>query len=352
MFGFDPLSHNERAEADALHDYLDGLNAGVLAPHDEIDPGLQATVSQVHTSGRQSSPPRGLKTQLWEELMSASSLPAGPIEVPGVRSIDQLSGTGIRSFPRETIRTRVRRQTLWLAAAALILLSVVAGLAYGPGGGGGSGKDGDTASMLAPFASPEISDPLSEMPTKEPLVLTGPVADPAGCTTSALRLNEIDAILDAASRSVLYEGGVQRPVTPGFIDLNSINLPPTEGTPTDDTTASAIEPVFNMYWSCVSAGSTRQQLYLFTPSGIAKQLMNPNGQPMWGNITTLGVPPTPQATEYLSHVPEITAMTTLADGRVVVEFQAFENWDAKSYMVFFQSNGTWFIDDYFCGSCG
>jgi hypothetical protein len=127
----------EDADARALDDYLDELNAGVLAPRGEIEPDIATVASQLQQVGIRTAEPAGLRTQLWEDLMStAPSIETGSLAAPISRNLRKLRDVSAPlGVPRNVKRLRPRYMFELIAAAMLILGLVGAGLISQRGGG-------------------------------------------------------------------------------------------------------------------------------------------------------------------------------------------------------------------------
>jgi len=347
MFGFDPLSRNERAEADALHDYLDALNAGVLAPHGEIDSGLAATVSQVHRSGRPSAAPYGLKSQIWEDLMSTSTSVA--VTPEGVATPVRRPSSGDGPFARLAQPLgRVSRVlpsiNAYAAAAVLVVMVMIGGLgAYTLRPGSGSPSTGGS-SMPAVIAQ---ASPSAEE-TKD--LMQDCYSQPA------VDLKDVFAIVNSAVFQTPLvrgaEGEQGEPVRkPTFVG----NLPADTpvGTDADAATREAVIDAYLGFRLCSAQGINLQVLSLFTPAGIAR-LFVPGGDSIdFGTITSLLDPyagdknglPYPNVDNLTD---EIQSVQVLDDGRVVLALEptdpnvAYSNYH---YLIFVKDGDRWLIDD-------
>lgn len=347
MFGFDPLSRNERAEADALHDYLDDLNAGVLAPQDEIDPDLRATVAQVHTSGRQPAAPYGVKNQIWEDLMSSTpsaSIAPGSIASSGRRRITNSGGSIRLTQPLGRVSRALPALNYYAAAAVLAVIVMIGGIgAYTlrPTTGGPS-TGGPTVPAAIAQASPEAAfdkDALQDCYAQ-------PAAD----------LKEIFAIVNSAVFQTPYttdrDPNATEPVRkPTFVGDLPAETP--IGTDADAETRQAVTDAYLTFRLCSSQGFDLQVLTLFTPAGTARLLV-PGGDAIdFGTITTLLNPYADQQTGLL--YPDVTALTNeiqsvqvLDDGRVVLSIEPTDPNAAYSnyhYLIFAEVDGRWLIDD-------
>jgi hypothetical protein len=333
-----------------LDHFYDGLVSGEPAPQGEIDPELASIAMRLNRTGRRSAAPHAFKQQLWEDLMQSSgTVPAQsgftglrpPLSQPIDHQPADQSSPAWRGVPRSVL--------LQAAVAALLVLGVLS--AFRPGFDQG---DAPELSLNAPLlGSPAASPWAAAHDEATPQVVTGELALPEDCTTHVLRLNEIAAILDAASRDVTYEGGQQRPTGREYLILQTTMVTFSGDATVDQAIVGEIQPVYDMYFACASAGSVRQKLYLMTPSGIARRLINPNGRPVWLGIAQLGVPPTPVPGNL--YIPEITATQELQDGRIAVRYQyRYEdgNMSGPSTMIFRNIDGTWYIDEIQCGTCG
>ncbi|MCA9860223.1 MAG: hypothetical protein KC438_10890, partial [Thermomicrobiales bacterium] len=264
-----------------LDHFYDDLIAGEPAPRHEVEPELATIAARLHQMGSRSVAPHAFKQQLWEDLMQSSSASTHSgftgSRSPFAPTIDRRTD----EWPRQTVwRGMPRSVLLQTAVAALLVVGLLAAFLPGFTDRGG----GPELSLNAPiFGSPQAT----------PLAFTGEVARPEDCTTHVLRLNEIAAILSAASRDVMYQGGQQRPTGPERLSLQPTEVAFAPVMTVDETIVAEIQPVYDMYFACSSAGSVRQKLYLMTPSGIARSLINPDGEPVWGNVVQLGLPPTP-----------------------------------------------------------
>ncbi len=333
-----------------LDQFYDDLVAGEPAPQGDVDPELASIATRLYRTGRRSAAPHAFKQQLWEDLMqSPGTAPAQsgftgarPPLPPGIghRPADQ-SSPAWRGLPRAVL--------LQAAVTALLLVGLLA--AFRPGFDQGGGPE---LSLNAPlFGSPSASPLAAAHDEATPQVVTGELALAEDCTTHVLRLNEIAAILDAVDRSVIYEGGQQRPTGREYLSLQPTAVFFPDDATVEQAIVGEIRPVYDMYFACASAGSVRQQLYLMTPSGVARRLINPNGRPVWLGIAQLGVPPTPVPGDL--YIPEITATQELQDGRIAVRYQyRYENgsMSGPSTMIFRDIDGTWYIDEVQCGICG
>lgn len=331
-----------RSQAAAnLDRFYDDLVTGEPAPRDDVDPELATIATQLYRTGSRSKAPHAFKQRLWEDLMQSSSVSTNSgftgSRIPFAPAIDRHAD----EWPKQaTWRGVPRSVLLQTAVAALLVVGLLAAFLPGFNDRGG----GPELSLNAPiFGSPEAT----------PLASTGEVARPEDCTTHVLRLNEIAAMLDAVSRDVAYEGGVQRPTGREHLTLQPTTVTFADDATVDPALVGQIEPVYDMYFACGSAGSIRQQLSLMTPSGVVRSLMNPNGRPVWGNVVRLGVPPTPG--RGTSHIPEITATQQLDDGRIAARFQyqyVDGSMSGPSTMIFRNIDDTWYIDEFQCGICG
>jgi hypothetical protein len=335
-----PKRWRVKAAANLDHFY-DDLIAGEPAPRSEIDPEIATIATRLFRTGRQSAAPHAFKQQLWEELMQSSKVSAQS-NLSGLHT--RFAPAAVRQPaeqpPRTTWRGVPRLVLLQTAVAALLLLGLLA--TFRPGFDRGS--------------SPEwsLNAPTFGSPAATPLVPAGELARPQDCTTHVLRLNEIAAMLaSVTNNNQQYEGGQQRPTGPEYLSLQATEVTFNDDATVDSATAAEIEPVYNMYWACGSAGSVRQQYYLMTPSGIVRTLINSNGTPIWGNVVQLGVPPTPVPGAV--YIPEITATQQLDDGRIAIRYQ-FQYQDGSesgpSTMIFRSIDGAWYIDEVQCGICG
>lgn len=347
MFGFDPLFRNERAEADALHDYLDDLNAGVLAPQDEIDPSLAATVSQVHRTGRQPAAPYGLKSQIWEELMSStpSAMATPGVIAPQPRRQPHHSGPFARvTQPLGRVSRAFPSINAYAAAAILVVMVMIGGLgAYALRPGNGSPSTGGNSLPAAiAQASPSADG------TKD--VFQACYDQPA------MDLKDVFSIVNSAVFQTPYttdsDPNATEPVRkPTFVGDLPAETP--IGTDADAATREAVVNAYLAFRFCSSQGIDLQVLSLFTPAGMAR-LFVPGGDAIdFGTITSLLDPYAGEQTglqypniDNLTN--EIQSVQTLDDGRVVVALEPTDPNGAYSnyhYVIFAQNGDRWLIDD-------
>ncbi|MGH2548993.1 MAG: hypothetical protein ACRDHN_06360, partial [Thermomicrobiales bacterium] len=258
MFGFDPLSRNERAEADALHDYLDDLNYGVLAPGGEIDPDLQTTVSQVHTSGRQPAAPYGLKSQIWEDLMSttpSASIAPRSIGSPQRQRVTNAGPATRLTQPLGRVSRVLPALNYYAAAAVLAVIVMIGGIgayALRPGTGGPS-TGGTSVPAAIAQASPEAA--FDKDAVKD-------------CSAQpATDLKEIFAIVNSAVFQTPYttdrNPNATEPVRkPAFVGDLPAETP--VGTDADAMTRQAVTDAYLAFRLCSSQGFDLQVLTLFT----------------------------------------------------------------------------------------
>jgi hypothetical protein len=340
MTPFDP----QRDDADRLNDYLDDLAMGEPAPRSDIDSDLAKTVSQVHAGGDDAIANPHLKSQIWEDLMSTSyAADAGNVAAP-IRSIDQIGHSRSGWMPAFAPgKNRGSRFALLAAAVAVfVLLSGVIYSAMQPGSPNPGAPNNNyaflsTSDGATPIAWPEGSE--------------YPPAD--DCTVPVVRVNEIVAIVQSS-----YEGwervSSQRdfPLTPADNVPSAPPLP--EGEAVDAETTTAIEQVYYTWTACANAGSLRQQFWLYSNDAIARHLA-PNGKPILSMFVTLADEPAP-VTEMAVPLRPILELRELPDGRValIVETLGGAPTDDtfSNYFLFVEHNGNWYIDDYYCGSCG
>lgn len=347
MFGFDPLSRNERAEADTLHDYLDDLNRGVLAPAGEIDPNLETTVSQVHTSGRQPAAPYGLKSQIWEDLMSntpsAATAPTS-IAAPHRHRTAHIGSSNRLSQPLGRVSRILPAFNYYAAAAVLVVIVMIGGYGAYSLRPGSSGPEMGGNSLPAAIiqASPEAAYDKDALET----CYAQPAAD----------LKDVFAIVNSAVFQTPYttdrDPNATEPVRkPTFVGDLPAETP--IGTVADNATAQAVTDAYISFRLCSSQGFDLQVLTLFTPAGIARLLV-PGGDAIdFGTITTLLNPYADQQTGLV--YPDVTALTNeiqsvqvLDDGRVVLALEPTDPNAAYSnyhYLIFTEVDGRWLIDD-------
>ncbi len=329
-------------EADRLDDYLDDLAMGEPAPRSTIEPDLAQTVARVNRSGAAEAPPH-LKAAIWEDLMSATyagdaGTMAAPID-PGAR-IDRSRSGWLPTFTPD----KSRSSRFALVAAAVAVFALIGGLVYSamqPGGPSPTPPGGNYA-FFAPGDATPIAWP-------EDTVFP-PAED---CTVPVVRVGEITAILQSSYEG-WERGSSQRdfPLTPADNVPSAPPLP--DGEVVDAETTAAIEEVYYTYIACRNAGSIRQEFWLMSNDGIARALA-PNGRPTLGMIGMLAVEPTPVPGNAVPLYP-IEELRLLPDGRVALIYQTLGSAPVEdqyiNYLIFVEHNGSWYIDDRYCGTCG
>lgn len=336
-----PFNHRSD-DADRLNDYLDDLAMGEPAPRSAIEPDLAQTVARVHQSGAAEAPPH-LKATIWEDLMSATyaadaGTMAAPIE-PGAR-IDRARSGWMPTFAPGKSRSG---RFAWLAAAVAVF-ALLGGLMYAALGPGDPvpGPPTRNAALFAPGDATPLAWPDgTEFPPAE------------DCTVPVLRIGEITAIVQSSYEG--WERGASQRDFPLTQANNAPSVPPLpDGEAVDPQTAAAIEEVYYTLRACMNAGSIRQQFWLYSNDGIARYLA-PIGRPMLGMIGTLAVEATPVLGNAVPLHP-IVEMRELPDGRVALIYETLGGApDGEQYMnflIFVEHNGSWYIDDQYCGTCG
>lgn len=347
MFGFDPLSRKEHGEADALHDYLDDLNNGVLAPGGEIDLDLQTTVSRIHTSGRQPAAPYGLKSQIWEDLMStnpSASIAPGSIASPDRRRVTNTGPTTRLTQPLGRVSRVLPALNYYAATAVLAVIVMIGGLgAYALRPGSGGPESGGTSVPAAiAQASPEAAFDKDLMQD----CYSQPAAD----------LKDIFSIVNSAVFQTPYTTDRDPNATDPVRKPTFVGDLPAEtpiGTDADAATRQAVTDAYLAFRLCSSQGFDLQVLTLFTPAGIARLLV-PGGDAIdFGTITSLLDPYADQ--QRVGIYPDVAALTdeiqsvqVLDDGRVVLALEPTDPNAAYSnyhYLIFTQVDDRWLIDD-------
>lgn len=347
MFGFDPLSSNERAEADALHDYLDDLNAGVLAPQGEIDPNLAATVSQVQRSGRQPVAPYGLKSQIWEDLMSntpSATVAPGSIAAPATQRSGRSGAFARATQPLGRVSRALPSLNYYAAAVILVVMIMAGGIgAYSlrpestnPSTGGNS--------MPAAIAQ---TSPAAEAP-KDLLQVC--------YDQPALELKDVFRIVNSAVFQTPYitdsDPNATEPVRqPTIVDL-PVDTP--IGANADQETRQAVMQAYLAFRLCSAQGFDLQSLALFTPAGVARLLVPSGSNIDFGTIVSLLDDRDAVQQEGISYpsiddlTNEVESIQVLEDGRVVLALRSADAYAAYAnyqYLIFANDGNHWLIDD-------